>query len=100
MEAAVLGKEPMSFIMSKNRLLLGGAAALLLMIPAMASDSAAGMRAFRGGDYAAAYKEWKPLADKGDASAQCNLGIMYEKGLGVGKDASEALRLFQLAAEQ
>src|SRR5271169_3408847 len=91
----------MSFrINCKSRLLMGGAMALLLIVPAVASDDAPGMKAFRSGDYAAAYREWKPLADKGDANAQCNLGILYQKGLGVDRDQAEAFRLFQLAADR
>ena len=90
----------MSFrINYKNRLWIGGAAALLLMVPAIADDLA-GMTAFKSGDYQAAFKEWKPLADKGDANAQCNLGIMFQKGLWVDKDPGEAFRLFQSAADK
>ena len=82
-----------------HKLWIGGAAALLLMIPAMADDLA-GMKAFKSGDYKAAYNEWKPLADKGDANAQCNLGIMFRNGLGVDKDAAEAFHLFQASADK
>jgi TPR repeat protein len=39
-------------------------------------------------------------ADKGDANAQLNLGIMYAKGRGVGKDESKAFQLWARAAEQ
>ena len=77
-----------------------GLAVLLISIPSFGSDVAAGLKAFKSGDYSAAYKEWKPLADKGDANAQCNLGILYSKGLGVQKDPAEAFRLFNLAAVQ
>src|ERR1700678_967743 len=82
-EAGRMGKvECMSFrINYKNQLLMGGAVALVLIIPAMAADNAAGLKAFQAGNYAAAFKEWKPLADKGDANAECNLGIMFQKGL-------------------
>src|SRR5580698_7611971 len=90
----------MSFrINYKNQLLMGGAVALSLMIPAVADD-AAGLKAFKAADYATAYSEWKPLADKGDANAQCNLGIMYQKGLGVDRDPGQAFQLFQAAANQ
>jgi len=91
----------MSFrINYKNRLLMGGVVALSLMIPAVAADDHPGMKAFQAGDYAAAYKVWRPLADQGDANAQCNLGIMYQKGLGVDRDQGQAFQLFQAAADK
>ncbi len=50
----------MSFRINNN-LWISGAAALLLMVPAVADDLA-GMTAFKSGDYKAAYYEWKPLS--------------------------------------
>jgi uncharacterized protein len=38
------------------------------------ADYDAGMRAAQAGDYATAFREWKPLAEQGDAAAQSNLG--------------------------
>jgi TPR repeat protein len=35
------------------------------------------MTAAQSGDYATALREWKPLAEQGDASAQTLLGAMY-----------------------
>ncbi|NOR61663.1 MAG: sel1 repeat family protein [Rhodobacteraceae bacterium] len=69
-------------------------AALLLMLSpaaALAQDFATGLAAAQAGDYAAALREWTPLA------AQANLGLMYYKGRGVAVDFSEAARLYQLA---
>ena len=40
------------------------------------------------------------LANEGDASAQCNLGLMYKNGLGVEQSYEEAVEWFQKAAEQ
>ncbi len=37
-----------------------------------------GQVAFIRGDYATAVREWRPLAEKGNANAQSNLGFMYE----------------------
>ena len=51
-------------------------------------------------DYKTAFKLWLPLAEKGNANAQNNLGIMHDKGLGVPQDYKEALKWFRLAAEQ
>ncbi|MEN9514998.1 MAG: hypothetical protein RIQ95_1626 [Pseudomonadota bacterium] len=39
----------------------------------------------------------KPLADKGDANAQFNLGAIYANGRGVPANPKEAVRLYRLA---
>ncbi len=56
--------------------------------------------AYTAGDYELALKSWEPLAETGDASAQVNLGIMYNQGHGVIQDDKEAAKWFKLAAEQ
>ncbi len=58
------------------------------------------MAAFDRGDYATALREWRPLAEQGDATAQYNLGAMYDKGQGVPQDDAEAVRWYRKAAEQ
>ena len=65
-----------------------------------AQDYNKGLEAAQAGDFAAALKEWLPLAEQGDAAAQFNLGLMYDKGDGVLKDFSEALKWYRLSAEQ
>ena len=57
-----------------------------------------GLAAAQRQDYATALRLWKPLADKGDANAQNNLGTMYQWGQGVAQDYKEAVRLYRLAA--
>ena len=47
-----------------------------------AADFQAGSTAFLKGDYAAALREWTPLAEQGDAKAQFVLGVMYFEGQG------------------
>jgi hypothetical protein len=42
----------------------------------------------------------RQLAEKGDPSAQYNLGVMYHNGRGVEKDEVEAFKWYQKAAEQ
>ncbi len=42
-----------------------------------------GVRAYQKGDYATAILEFRQLAEKGYASAQNDLGVMYAKGMGV-----------------
>ena len=41
---------------------------------AYSADFQAGLDAYKSGDYATALKEWRPLAEQGDASAQFALG--------------------------
>lgn len=59
-----------------------------------------GLAAAERKDYATAIKLWRPLTEQGDARAQNNLGVMYEKGQGVLQDYKEAVRLYRLAADQ
>ncbi|MSO73363.1 MAG: sel1 repeat family protein, partial [Rhodospirillaceae bacterium] len=65
-----------------------------------AQDFAKGVAAYNAKDYATALKEWRPLAEQGNASAQYNLGLMYDNGQGVTQDYKEAVRLYGLAAAQ
>ena len=55
------------------------------------ADYDAGKTAYDRGDYATALKELKPLAEKGNAKAQSNIGLMYVKGQGVPQDYNEPL---------
>ena len=52
------------------------------------------------GDYASALRIWMPLADKGNARAQTNLGVMFANGHGVPLDYGAAAGWFRKAAEQ
>ena len=59
-----------------------------------------GVAAYQRGDYAAALREWRPLAEHGDAEAQFRLGQMYHGGEGVPQDYAEAAKWYRKAAEQ
>ena len=59
-----------------------------------------GLEATKRGDYQTAFKLWLPLAEQGDAQAQFNLGLMYDKGQGVKQDDVEAVKWYRKAAEQ
>lgn len=59
-----------------------------------------GFDAYKKGNYAAALKEFKKAAEKGEASAQFNLGNMYGKGEGVPQDYKIAYILFNIAASK
>lgn len=67
---------------------------------ALAADFDAGMRAANVGDFAAAAREWRPLAERGVARAQYFLGELYEEGRGVARDYAEAAKWYRRAAEQ
>lgn len=58
------------------------------------------LRAQEAGDYAKAATLYLPLAAKGDAAAQFNLGILYSQGLIIQKDYRIALQWYLAAAEQ
>jgi hypothetical protein len=51
-------------------------------------------------DYPAALRLIRPLAEQGDATAQYNLGVFYDNGLGVPKDRVSAYVWFDLSAAQ
>lgn len=59
-----------------------------------------GMNALLEGNFAEAYCQWKPLAHRGHAEAQYNLGWLYANGNGLNVDMDAANRWWQAAAEQ
>jgi alpha/beta superfamily hydrolase len=63
-------------------------------------DLAKGWQADQDGDYAKAAKEFMSLAERGNATAQFNLGGMYHDGRGVPQDDQKAVQWFRMAAEQ
>ena len=75
---------------------------LVLLVSPMSfgADFQKGVTAAENGDYATALREWMPLAEQGYASAQNNLGGMYESGDGVPQDDQTAVKWYRLAAEQ
>ena len=73
---------------------------LLGAAEAGSADLQKGKYAYDTGDYAAALREWRPLAEQGDAKAQYNLGVMYAKGEGVAQDYAQAAEWYNLAAAQ
>ncbi len=78
------------------------AAALLLLATTSITDADfdAGVRAYNRGDYASAFREFRALAEQGDAKAQNNLGFMYANGKGVSEDDRLAIFWYHKAAEQ
>jgi len=82
------------------------AAALILIISLLVSGLAIAdqfddaTQAYKRGDYETAYRLIKPLAEQGLPEAQVNLGLMYDKGLGVPQNYAEALKWYRKAAVQ
>ena len=70
--------------------------------PSIASDNIyqRAIDAYKIEDYKASHNLILPLAKKGFAKAQYNLGVMYFNGKGVAKDYSNAIKWWHLAADQ
>jgi TPR repeat protein len=73
---------------------------LFLTLTVAAADFSAGLNAYEKKDYATAAKEWRALAEKGDAPSQFNLGLLYVDGLGVPQDYTQAATWFERSAQQ
>jgi uncharacterized protein len=72
----------------------------IVAAPTTLDTQEAGIAAYQRGDFDAALRLFQPLAEHGDASAQSNLGVMYEQGRGVAQNYREAMKWFRLAALQ
>ncbi len=77
----------------------------VLLLAALAGTAVAGPfedgeSAYQRGDYATALREFRVLAEQGDADAQTNLGFIYNYGQGVPQDYAEAANWYRKAAEQ
>ena len=73
---------------------------LLVGNTAFSADYQKGVVAALQRDFVTALKEWKPLAERGDATPQFQLGWLYHEGLGVTQDYKTAIRWYTRAAEQ
>jgi TPR repeat protein len=82
----------------RNVFLVVAAFAIGMVVPATAQAPGDGARFYMQGDYARALAAWRPLAARGDAEAQNNLGLLYLDGKGVPANLAEAVRYFQLSA--
>jgi len=78
------------------------AAALLAAIGSSVSAQSvrAGIEAWQHADYSRAVGIWRPLAEKGDADAQFNLGQAYRLGRGVPTNLAAAQTWFERAASK
>ena len=66
----------------------------------LASSLYEGVAAYNSGNYEKAYQLWETLAQEGDHRAQYNMGTLYSNGKGVPQNEAEAIKWFQMAADQ
>jgi TPR repeat protein len=73
-----------------------------LLLPALAYAGPVedGKAAFARKNYQTALTLLRPLADQGNATAQLEVGLIYEHGLGVSQDLAEAHKWLQKSADQ
>jgi TPR repeat protein len=79
---------------------IGFAGLLLTSITGAAADGVAGFEAYEKGDYATALKEFLPLADAGQTSAEAAVGQMYFEGKGMAPDPKQAAKYLEPAASK
>ena len=80
--------------------LVAGLMVTALLGPAVAGPLEDSFEAYQRGDYAAAMRIARPLANQGIARAQEMVGRMYEQGQGVAQNYGEAYKWYRLAADK
>jgi len=68
--------------------------------PPAASSVRNGVEAWQAGNFEEAIRQWRPLADRGDADAQYNIAQAYFLGRGVPQNMNLAEQWYQRAARQ
>lgn len=82
------------------KILIAATTVVLVSSFARTADVDEGLEPYKIGVYEKAVSVWGPLAEQGDAEAQCNLGVLYKNGQGVNKDFNKAFEWYKLSAEQ
>lgn len=94
----------LSFLNKRRHLLFPMTLALCAAFapPALAenADMHKAVEAWRSGDELAAVRLWMPLAERGNADAQFNLGQAFKLGRGVAQDIAAAELWYRRAAQQ
>ncbi|WP_010488883.1 tetratricopeptide repeat protein [Pseudomonas sp. S9] len=88
-----------------NRILPSTTALALVAIFSFTSGSAQagleeGVTAYQAGDLPQAFKEFSTSAEAGNPYGQFNLALMYEQGIGVTKDETQAVSWYEKSAQQ
>ena len=86
--------------MKKSVLVITASLLFLCIIPPLWAGYEKGLEALQKNDFETAYKEWKTLAEKGDAQLQSTIAVMYHTGVGVKQDYQQAFYWYKKAAEQ
>ncbi len=86
------------FVLLKS-MIAGAVMAVLLGGSALAGSHDDGLAAYNRGDYVTAFKVMWPLAGQGDVVAMYTIASMFENGLGVPRDAVEAVRWYRAALD-
>ena len=82
------------------RYLVGLVLVLAFALSVAAQDFQKGSEAYLRGDYTAALREWRPLAEQGHLDAQSGLGVMYLEGQGVASDPVKAAKWLKSSASE
>lgn len=77
----------------------GPAPAPVKQVSNTSTDITNGINSYNNQDYTTAFKVFKEMSEKGDASAQYLVAIMYLNGLGTSKDTDRALFWLKKSAE-
>ena len=80
------GRTALDYIKENTFLLNSAGYQALEKLGAPQNNYNKGLTAAQAGDFVTALKEWRPLAEQGDARSQYALGAMYEYGSGVLQD--------------
>jgi uncharacterized protein len=83
-----------------GRILILAFMILALVGPATAAELDDAVAAAHRGEYATALRRLAPLAEKGDARAQFDIGFMHAYGWGVQRDQAAAIPWYRKAADQ
>jgi len=81
-------------------IVLGLALAILIALGPVRADYAAAQQAYAAGNYTEAFRQWRRLADQGEAASQRLVGNMLLSGTGVEVDIDQAFAYFHMAAAQ
>jgi len=76
------------------------AVVLLMAATPLLADFNDGLVAYRKQDYATALRQWRPLAEQGNADAQYRVARLYHRGLGVARDDARAAAWYLEAARR
>ncbi|BAW80556.1 Sel1 domain-containing protein repeat-containing protein [Candidatus Nitrosoglobus terrae] len=72
----------------------------LSLLQVAQADIESGKKAYRDQDYDVAFKEFMPLAEEGNMTAEYYVGLMYANGYGLPRDPTEAKRWFDKFSKQ